>query len=246
MTDDVQLQDQIDAPVDTANVEDGLPESNAPAQQEIQLSDAVVQKIAEQSAKAFRAMQSMKDKKARQVLNETQKMIDNMKSAGVEIDEAKERAIRQNALDQMTDVDDNDGNVPFQAPPISNQQPPPKSDQAVDAFNQSIQELYQEYGVVIDQNAPGDEKYREMIDTTSPRKFQKTLEAALQKKANDLNTPPAARIPTLAGSGKTTQPSVDQYKKEMFAARGDKQKVTEVKEKFIKLGLDVDAVNLWK
>jgi hypothetical protein len=240
----VQLQDQEIVSEDATNDQPENQVSNAPSQ-EVQLSDAIVKKIAEESAKAFRAMQSMKDKKARQVMNETRKTIEQMRASGVEIDDAKAKAIERNALDKMTEDEEDAGNMPIQANPASTPDQGP-SRQAGDAFNRAIQELYEEYGLTIDDKSPEDEKYRALLDMSSPRKFQKSLEKALEKKATDQKTPPEARIPTLAGSGKTTHPSADQYKNEMFAARGNAQKVREVKEKYKKLGLDVDSVSLFK
>lgn len=102
-------------------------------------------------------------------------------------------------------------------------------------------------GVALDESDPE----AGMIDHTSADTFKDTYAAALLAKkhriaqANQPKPTPAAATPTNAGgAGNPVPPATeDDYRREMLANRGKGAALTLIKEKYRKLGIDVDQVS---
>ncbi len=52
------------------------------------------------------------------------------------------------------------------------------------------------------------------------------------------------RLPVVPASGQNISATADQYKRDMLAARGNRNKLVEIKERYRKAGIDVDLISL--
>jgi hypothetical protein len=112
--------------------------------------------------------------------------------------------------------------------------------------NRQLTRKFQKYGFPLAEDDP-EVAELDLDKIQDPDEFLQAVEEGLQKKKQRLGTSPAARIPSMGtGTPATAEGLIDQYKKEMMAARGNREKVLQVKEAFRKRGVPVDQVNLFK
>lgn len=233
---DAELQGEVNAPeAEESNAPQGLTE-----QQIRQIMQEERAKIAEESAKAFRAMQSMTDKKARAVASDAQKQLEAMKSTGAQFTPEMERDFVNRTVNSYLQS-------------ISDEQPAPAPEKAqsgglpkelFDAAGIRVSKIAKKFGVeefTAEHNEQLNKLWANVKDLASYDDFLDKAEDVFKPKSGS-KTPPQARIASLAGNGGTSAPTAEKYKSEMLAARGKPNEVRAIKEKYKKAGLDVDQI----
>ena len=127
----------------------------------------------------------------------------------------------------------------------------PKGEQEVDPVTADGWRIMDDAGVQIEKNDP---EAALLAEARTPREYFLAVETAIETKRQRTSTEPKEeegatppRTPTnLGGSGAPTpKATVDDYKKEMYAARGQGAvKGREIKDKYRKLGVEVDVTVL--
>lgn len=161
--------------------------------------------------------------------------VEVMKSLGTALTPEQELAYIKNSASRFESAFDNEEDA-------AQQQQNSQTPQQLTPQQQMVENAYKKFGVTLMETDP---EAQELSKTQDFDDWYPDFLAALKKKAQRANTPPQARIPSPAMGG-NTGPSEDQYISEMFAARGNRAGVEVVKEKFRKMGLDVDHINLYK
>jgi len=167
--------------------------------------------------------------KQHNMVERARKQIESFKGKGVDITDEQAQVILREAANLSEPESEPEPEQKREAQPLTPQQ-------------QMVENAYRKYGVTLMETDP---EAQELPKTQDFDDWYPDFLAALKKKAQRANTPPQARIPSPAMGG-NTGPSEDQYISEMFAARGNRAGVEGVKEKFRKMGLDVDHINLYK
>lgn len=196
--------------------------------------------VAEETAKAFRAMQSMSDKKADQVRSMAEQQVDMMAQAGAQITPD----MRENYVNML---------VNRYKKSVAEEAPEPAQDQSredtgsnplFDAAVATVQRTATKLGVQIE---PADFPEFDNLwkNVSNPKTYQQFLDKAetyLEAKAKSVKTPPQARIPSLAGNSGSSKPTEASYIKEVMAHSGDMLAIQEIQKKYTGMGLDISQV----
>jgi hypothetical protein len=175
------------------------------------------------------------DKRVKDGLENLNKVIALQKKAGIELTPEQERAARMQVYDEA--IGSEDDSLPGLPPRAAQPGPVDGANQAqaaVVAFvNKQADKMMKKAGVELDASDP---EASMLVQDKGPDEYLDSLEAALQKKAQRVKTPPEARIPTL-GSGAATNLEA-QYKAELEKVRqGDVDGLFKLKQKYKKAGL---------
>lgn len=195
--------------------------------------------VAEETAKAFRAMQSMSDKKAAQVKNMAEQQVELMVQSGAQITPE----MRANYVNML--VNKYRESLANEAPESAQIQPQQASEAnpLLDTAKLTVQHFANKFGVTIDDEVSA--KMNELFTGVTPRTYQEFLQKAesyLEAKAKTVKTPPQARMASVVGNSGSSKPTAETYKKEVLAHRGNRGEIEKIKEKYRKLGIDVDRV----
>lgn len=195
--------------------------------------------VAEETAKAFRAMQSMSDKKAAQVKNMAEQQADLMAQTGAQITPEMRANYVNMLVNNYKDSLANEAPEPAQ---VQSQQAS-EANPLLDSAKLTVQRFANKMGVSIDDEVSA--KMNELFKGVTSRTYQKFLDDAesyLEAKAKTVKTPPQARMASVVGNTGSSKPTAESYKKEVLAHRGNRDEIEKVKEKYRKLGVDVDRV----
>jgi len=198
---------------------------------------------AEETARAFRALQSMSDKKAAQVRNDAEKQVEAMMATGAQITpDMRENYVNMLVNKYKASLAD-EAPEPAQAQTHQAEEPDPMLGSA----KVTVDYMATKHGVSID-DADNKEFGRLWQNVNSPKAYQEFLskaDAYLETKAKTVKTPPQARMASVAGNSGSSKPTTESYKKEMQSARGNKEKVLAVQDKYRKAGIDIGSVKLY-
>lgn len=176
------------------------------------------------------------DKKFRDEIKLVNGAIELQKKAGIPITPEQERAMRQMAYDSAIDQvakEEDDPAVTVQKPklPEDPQQVMQMAGAAV--VDGMLQDIYKTAGVTLMDNDPE----ADLIDKSNPMAFLKSVEAAVEKKKQRVQTAPETRITSL---GKGTQTNLEaQYLEEKSKIQGDVPALIALKQKYRSKGLQV-------
>lgn len=198
--------------------------------------------LAEQKDDLLRQTQSLTDKassrldkKLRDELKKINEVIDLQKAAGISITPEQETAMRQkvydNALKQF-------GEEPDDSQPTAQPEVKDGGQQVEDAatafMDGMVAEIYKRAGVSVMENDPE----AQMVDKSDPMTFLTTLQKAVEKKKQRIQTAPEARIPTLGKQGQPTNLEA-QYLERKNKIQGDVNALIELKKEFRAKGLQI-------
>lgn len=196
--------------------------------------------IAAETAKAVRAMQSMTDKKAAQIKNYAQAQLAKIEATGAQLTPDMKTSFVNGFVNDYADSLRDESPEPAQV-----QQPSEEyGAKVLDAALARVNSIARKAGVTIEagENAELNKLFASVKDANSFDEFLDKAEVLIQSKTKSDKTPAQARIPSLAGSGGSSALSVESYKKEFMAHRGDRQAILTIQEKYRKGGVDVDQV----
>jgi len=198
--------------------EPSQPEEQKPAQQEVLTPDR--QLVDEVSEQVFRRMQGLSDRQTETILKKIQE--------------------RQEAKPDPSP--DTSKGTPAQAT---------QGEQVIDPVTADGWQMMKDAGVQINEHDP---EAQLLSQARTPREYFTAIETAIEAKRQRTSTETPAeqsatpqRTPTnLGGSGAPTPKATEEdYKKEMYAARGQgPRKGREIKDKYRKLGVEVDVIVL--
>jgi hypothetical protein len=197
----------------------------------LELLEANNQKVAEKTAKAFKAQQRMTDKKANQVAKDAMGHLQILKEEGTQLTPEMERAyvnrIVNNYLNSLNDEQ-----------PESAQTQPQKESESNPLFGAAkatVNHFAKKYGVTIDETV-NPELDKLWTGKKSYQDFLNSADDLLSKLAKADKTPPQARMASLAGNGgsftKTRETITAELNKLLEHPNiKDRQKIRELKEK---------------
>lgn len=161
--------------------------------------ELTARQVAEETAKAFRAMQSMSDKKAAQVKSMAEQQVEMMIQTGAQITPDMKSNYVNMLVNRYRD------SLADEAPEPAQAQTPQatETNPMFDVARATVQRTAAKLGVALD-GEDSAEFNRLWQNVNSPKAYQDFLDRAetyLEAKAKTVKTPPQARIPSLAGNG---------------------------------------------
>lgn len=237
-----ELQGEANAPEPEENNAPGYLTEERFQQMFQQLMAVERQRIAEESARAYRAKQSMVDKGAKKVEESARQQIKSIKDSGGTMTPEAEQSFVNRAVSQyMETVSDEATDSAQNQDSSANQHP--QSDyiaKRLERFTKKANGLR-----VIETDPEGEvlmDAWKKVVKGGDPDDFLDLYESQLAKKARREGIPAQARVASIAGSGGSSAATVESYKREIMKHQGDPAKWTETKEKYRKLGVPVDTV----
>jgi hypothetical protein len=168
------------------------------------------QKIAEESAKAFRAMQSMTDKKARQVQGNALAMLSEMKATGAQFTPEMEREFVARTVNNYLNALNDE--QPEAAQPETQRN---DKSQFLDAAMDEVNGFIANNKVTLSQEAKSslDAEWQKVKDVRSYTAFVKRIPEILQPKSD--KTPPQVRMASVIGGKGSFTPSPESIAAEL-------------------------------
>jgi hypothetical protein len=199
MSDQVQFQDQSG---DLAGQQDNVANeqvNTTPAK--VELSAEVVSRIAEETARAFRGLQSMQEKKAKAIAQDVVKQVTAAREIGAQISAEQEQGLIRKALDQYLESGEDAGNpADQQGKPLTKTQQP-NGDPDSSYVERRVAALARKYGGLLLASDPESVMVEKYVDADD---YLDKYQAALEKRAQ--RPPAAGRIPTMVrGNAPTTK-----------------------------------------
>ncbi len=194
--------------------------------------------IAQKSAKAYRAMQSLADTRARQIAVDAQNHLEAMKATGAQFTPEMEREyVNRTVNNYLTSLNDEQ--------PAAAQPEPQRNDvksQFLDAAMEEVNDFVAKNSVDLTPEARSalDAAWKKVSDAKSYTAFIKSIPEILQSKSP--KTPPQVRMASVVGSGGSASPTAENYIKEVKANVGNREAIRAIEAKYRKDGLDVDHV----
>lgn len=170
--------------------------------------ELTAKQVAEEAARAYRAMQSMSDKKAMQVKNMALQQVEAMKRTGAQITPEMEVNYVNMLVNNYKDSLANEAPEPAH---VQSQQAS-EANPLLDTAKLTVQHFASKFGVTIDDEVSA--KMNEMFAGVTYKSYQAFLQKAekyLEEKAKTVKTPPQARMASIgngAGSNTPTKESL--------------------------------------
>jgi len=210
-------------------------ENNAPKGSD--LSEERIRRIvAEETSKAYRATQSMMDKKARQIAVAAQKQVAEIKASGGVMSPEAEKAFVQNQVTRFMDAQTESENEPAQAQTRQGAEPSLDSNY----FAKRMERINKKHdGITILQNDPEAKKLDDIWAQVNAggdvEDFFEEYDKQVSAKSRRVGTPPQARIASVAGSGGNNLTSKEsltaELEKLLENPTNNLKKIMEIKEK---------------
>lgn len=238
MTDDKKADffgAQAGQPVN-ASGENQVPAPQIPASPSI--TEEVVRRVVGEALDTFsRTQQSQRDRMEARIKTEVEDRIALLRNSGVNITDDLTRSIQQNVAQKVIADSQQEG---------SKQAPAPEqgqgSTQAPDPFAHAFSvadDWMKETGVIIEESDPE----AKSLDFTSPSKFLRTFQAALEAKRQRSNAAvqqrASANTAGVGGGGGTSPDLMAAYQKEVALVRGNIREVTRIQKKYREQGLNI-------
>ena len=246
-TNEVQFSENAEVDLQGEDNTPAAPENNVPAgvlteDRFRELMAVERQQIAEESARAFRAKQSMVDKKARQVAEEAKKQLQSLKDSGGNITPEAESSFINRAVNQYMESVSEEATEPAQVRTSNTGREPTH-----DYFAKRMDRITKKAdGLIVTEKDPEGEvlldAWKKVQSGGDPDDFIDVYESQLAKKARREGTPAQARVASIGGGGGSSAATVESYKREVMKHKGDAKMWNEVKEKYRKQGVPVDTV----
>lgn len=211
------------------------PEVLTPEQIETQIEKAV--------SKAFRAIQSSQSKQEQRIKQFVQQQVNVFRGQGVEVTPEMERAITASVKEQFVEPESKD-EPETQPAQVAKPKPAARGNDPSEAFAFEQADLFD-----VDVLDPKDPEAAMLEGAKSLKEWKRLVVEATIAKAERVraNPPQVKPIPSAVSAAgvDSTQSLATAYKTELLANRGKGMVVGEqIKEKYRKLGLDVDTVSL--
>lgn len=218
---------------------EGKPVEYLTRQEAERLKADILEDVKRQTQSLTDRASSRIEKRVQDELKKFDEVVKIQKQAGIEIDQATLKNLRNEIVtNALTQVEDQP------APAMQSGQPPSSTEQALIAFtNQAAEAIAEELGVTLEKDDPE----AKLVNHDSPKAFLSSLRKATEAKKQRLEQSPASdvRVPTMNVGSPSVGSLTEQYKSEMLANRGTGlPKMREIKEKYRKMGVDVDNTTL--
>lgn len=202
------------------------------------LLDAQKDELLRQTQSLTDKASSRLDKKLRDELKKVDEVIALQKAAGLQITPVQESALRAQVYDKaLKELGTEEGSDSAPAAQQGFQDDPSQAAQkaAAAVINGMAEEIYKKAGIMV----MPDDPEASMVDQSSPVAFLTTLQQAVEKKKQRVQTAPEARITSL---GRGQQPNTNleaQYLEEKKKYQGDVNALIELKKKYRAKGLQI-------
>ena len=238
MTDDKKADffgAQAGQPVNTSG-ENQVPAPQMPASPSI--TEEVVRRVVGEALQDFsRTQQSQRDRMEARIKAEVEDRISLLRNSGVEVTDALSRSIQQNVAQKVISDSQQEGSKPAPAPT-----PGMGSTETPDPFAHAFSvadDWMKEAGVTIEENDPE----AKSLDFTSPAKFLRTFQAAIEAKRQRADAAvqqrASANTAGVGGGGGTSPDLMAAYQKEVALVRGNIREVTRIQKKYREQGLNI-------
>lgn len=202
--------------------------------------EVIRQILREELDKWNREQQSLRAKLKNKITKEVESKIEALKIAGINPTDQHINAIRESVERQFIEAyDEEEGGEPARAQAAAQEQ------QQIIPLQAIVLSMMEREGIVLYENDP--EMSIVKFDAQDEAEFLSSVKKAIEAKKDRGNKKkpvgnPAA-VPAITARGGASGDLVEQYKKEMIAARGQGYLVGRaIKEKYRKLGLPVDDI----
>jgi len=200
---------------------------------------------------ARRTAQSISDKAAstsRKAYQEAKAEIDRLKKLGLQMTPQQEEAIRDQKLSAMMN-EEGAGQAGEQQPQSNIQKPKPQQQAAAPPkwLQDDVNELIADAGFNLVGQDFQDAGLTPQLMQENPRKFYDTYKAALDAKREEIRKggqPRRGAVPAM-GSGGSSVGLEAQCKKEMMAAKGNQQKINEIRKRYSEQGVDISQIKFF-
>lgn len=227
-----------------ATVTDEPQENNAPGylteERFMELMAVERQKFAEESARAFRAKQSMVDKNARRVAAEAQKTLQALKESGGTFTPEAEQSFVNRAVNQYMESVSDEATEPAQERSSDANQNP-----QADYLAKRMERITKKANglIVTDKDPEGEvllDAWKKVQSGGDPDDFIELYESQLSKKARREGTPAQARVASIASGGAGYQKTADTLNAELAKLLEhpnpkDLKKIEDIQEKLKKM-----------